>query len=160
MTRVEPTLSCGLLLGLLLAGGAAVADQQSGPPPVRWTIPGADGEQQVVDIWNTAGCGYTDRASFEIDRPMFLSRVQLWVDWDKVPGSDVTDYRVTFDGQPAGGGLLRRGDCDPYQSNWCTADDAPKVKLMPGRYVVRMGHQAICQNAGSGGQGFIRAWDP
>lgn len=135
-------------------------DQQSGPPPVRWTIPGADEEQQVADTWNTSGCGYTDHATLDIDRPMFLSRIQLWVDWDKVPGSDVTDYRVTFNGQLAGGGLLRRGECDPYQGNWCTADDAPKVKLIPGRYVIRMGHKAICQNTGSEGQGFIRAWDP
>lgn len=134
-------------------------DDTAGPVD-GWTVPVGGGEVQIVDKWNTAACDYTDHATLDVDRPMFLTRIQLWIDWNKVPGEGTLDYRVALDGRPIGGGVLNRGDCDPYQHNWCAADDAPNVKLVPGRYTIRIKPQALCQNADSNGEGFIRAWDP
>lgn len=124
-----------------------------------WNVPGGGEPQVVYDNGNTARCDYTDYATLPVDRPMFLAKIELWADWDRV-GSDEMSYRVELDGDDIGGGTLTRGACDPYQTNWCVAADSPSVKVTPGDYVIRVEDEVLCQNGGSDGQGFIRAYDP
>ncbi len=111
---------------------------------------------KVFDNWNTSGCGSTDTAILDVNRPMQLDRIQLWFNWRA--NERTVNYRVYFQGREIGGGTLRRGDCDPYQAAWCAADDSPASSLAPGRYTFRLDRAALCQNSGSGGAGFIRAW--
>lgn len=113
-------------------------------------------ERVLADNWNTAACGFTDTATLVLDAPGFLSRIDIWYRWN---GDETAiAYTVLADGAVAGQGTLQRSDCDPYQSAWCIARDTPEMKLPPGRYDFRTANANICQNGGSGGMGFIKAY--
>ena len=55
-------------------------------------------------------------------------------------------------------GALTCGGCDPYQEAWCQARANVGVELPPGFVEVRTARGKVCQNAGSGGNGFIKAF--
>jgi hypothetical protein len=124
------------------------------PPPDDFSDGGAS--EQIYENWNTGACGVTDTATLDLDAPLRLDRVDLWVNWRG--GEQSTSYRVFYNGEDFGGGTLERADCDPYQTSWCAASDSPAASLEPGRYVFQIDHPAICQNSDSGGSGMIRAW--
>jgi hypothetical protein len=124
------------------------------PPPDDFSDDGSS--QTIYENWNTGACGLTDTATLDVDQPLRLDRLDLWVKWRD--GEQSTDYRVFLDGEEIGGGTLERADCDPYQTSWCAASDSPAASLDPGRYVFRIDHAAICQNGETGGAGMIRAW--
>jgi hypothetical protein len=126
-----------VLVGALLCGASA---------------PGA--AQQLLDNWNTAACGVTDVASFTLDIPINLQRIDLWYRWSSKETS--APYSVSRNGVAIAEGNLVRADCDPYQPAWCVARVEAGADLDPGAYVIRTARPRICQNAGSQGQGFIR----
>lgn len=113
-------------------------------------------EVKLTDTWNTAACGFTDTATLDLDQPIHLTRVSLWYNWQA--GEHEIRYTVNRDGSEFGGGVLTRGDCDPYQAAWCEARDTPDTDLDAGRYSLRLEGGRLCQNSGSNGTGFIRAW--
>jgi hypothetical protein len=113
-------------------------------------------ETQLFDNWNTAACGLTDTATLEIGAPVRLTRITVWYNWAQ--GEREVGYSLSSGRSQVGGGTLTRGSCDPYQGAWCEARDTPNLDLGPGRYRVRLDRGAVCQNGGSGGNGFIRAW--
>jgi hypothetical protein len=92
----------------------------------------------------------------DVDRPIHLDRIEIWFNW--LQGETQVAYSVLQDGREVGSGVLSRASCDPYQGAWCVATDRPGNDVQPGRYVVRLGRAGICQNDGSGGQGFIKAY--
>jgi hypothetical protein len=112
--------------------------------------------QQLVNNWNTGACGFTDTATLAIGQPVHLSRIELWYNWQ--PNEVSVGYTVFFNGQAIGSGNLSRASCDPYQQAWCVAQDAPDTDMSPGTYTFRTERPRVCQNGGSGGQGFIRAY--
>lgn len=112
--------------------------------------------QQFVNNWNTDACGLTDSATINVSQPVHLSRLELWYNWQSNESS--VGYIVSFNGQQIGTRTLTRADCDPYQAAWCVAKDAPDTDLSAGTYTFRTAQPRVCQNAGSGGQGFIRAY--
>jgi len=168
------------LAAALAIGGAAVAQDDPdqsftpGPPPGESlstvpplpTGPGEDAasspangvaaEAQLSDNWNTGACGFTDTTTFDLAAPTHLTRVSLWYNWRV--GESSVGYRIASNGRDVGGGSLTRGGCDPYQGAWCEARDAPAVALPPGRYSIRLDSGRLCQNGGSGGAGFMKAW--
>ena len=112
--------------------------------------------QQFVNNWNTDACGLTDSATINVSQPVHLNRLELWYQWQSNESS--VGYVVSFNGQQIGSGTLTRADCDPYQAAWCVAKDAPGTDLSMGTYTFRVAQPRVCQNAGSAGQGFIRAY--
>jgi len=117
---------------------------------------GAASAQQLADNWNTAACDVTDLASLSINRPTRLQRVDLWYHWP--PNESSVGYTVSRNGGVVARGELSRAECDPYQAAWCVARVEPGADLEPGIYEFRTARAGICQNAGSGGQGFIKAF--
>jgi hypothetical protein len=111
---------------------------------------------KFYDNWNTGGCGATDRAVLDIDRPTRLERIEIWFNWSQ--GETRIPYDVLSQGRVIASAVLIRGDCDPYQAAWCVAQDSPASTVGPGRYVFRLARAGVCQNGGSGGAGFIRAF--
>ena len=85
-----------------------------------------------------------------------MARVSLWYNWQA--GERGVNYSVSSGRRQVGGGTLTRGSCDPYQSAWCEARDTLGVDLDPGRYRFQLDSARLCQNGGSGGAGFIKAW--
>ena len=113
-------------------------------------------ERLLVDIGNPYLCGVTDTATLDLDRPTHLTRVDIWFRWQSDESS--VGYTVTSGGEQVGGGTLQRAECDPYQGAWCVARDTPDVDLAPGRYEFRTARRGVCQNSGSDGAGFIKAY--
>lgn len=137
----------------LPADAATTPPTDTGPAPAP---PTTATEVLLADTWNTAACGFTDTASFSLATPVRLSRFALWYNWRA--GESQVRFTVALNGQAAGQGVLTRGDCDPYQGAWCEARGAPAAQIPAGRYTFRLESARVCQNAASGGAGFIRAW--
>lgn len=112
--------------------------------------------EPFFDNWNPAACSGTDSATLSLDRATWLQRADIWYLWN--PNETSAPYSLSKDGVAMGGGDMSRAECDPNQSAWCVARIELGAQLEPGVYVFRTARRAICQNSGSGGQGFIRAY--
>src|SRR6185503_18923073 len=112
--------------------------------------------EQLFDNWNTGACGFTDIASFTIDRSFRVQRIDVWYRWRR--NETAVRYTAMRGNEVIANGELARTECDPYQEAWCVARVEPNVRLEPGTYTFRTERARICQNAASGGLGFIRAY--
>jgi hypothetical protein len=112
--------------------------------------------QPILEIWNTAACGLTGTATFTVEQPIRLDRVEFWYNWRT--SETAASYTILLDNEAVLDGTLVRADCDAYQRAWCIARAEPRTILPPGAYTFRTQRAAICQNAGSGAQGFVRAY--
>lgn len=112
--------------------------------------------QPMLEIWNAASCSVTTDATFSVDSPIRLDRVDLWYNWRANETS--APYTILLDNEAVFIGALVRAECDPVQRAWCVARAEPRAILPPGDYAVRTQRAAICQNAGSQGQGFLRLY--
>jgi len=116
----------------------------------------ATAQDKLFDNWNTAACGYTDRASFRLRTPARLHEIQVWYHWRGRESS--VSYSISHDGQTIRDGTLNREDCDPYQQAWCTARDSFDIEAEPGTYTIRTDRSRVCQNDGSSGTGFVKVF--
>lgn len=147
------------------AGGQqAGARPQPGPTPV-WPNPETGAGQQtglpapivkLADNWNTAACNFTSEAYLVLQRDTRVDRLELWYSWRKGEGG--VPFEIVASNGSIYSGNLMRSSCDPYQGQWCVATDAPRLDLPAGTYAIRASSPRLCQNAGSGGTGFIRAY--
>lgn len=112
--------------------------------------------QAISENWNTGACGVTDVATLVLDRPAHIRRVDLWFQWRA--GDASVGYSVSLNGAPYAEGDLARADCDPNQGAWCVARVEPDADFEAGVYQFRTARPGVCQNAGSGGRGFIRVY--
>jgi hypothetical protein len=85
-----------------------------------------------------------------------VTRVDIWYHW--AAGESSVGYTLSGGGRSLTNGVLSRAECDPYQTAWCVARGALNTALAPGRYEFRLDRASVCQNAGSGGAGFIKVW--
>lgn len=112
---------------------------------------------ELVSVWNTRGCGFTDTSNLPLSRPTRIDRIDLWYNWSAREAS--SPYEIMRpNGQAVAAGTLTRDSCDPYQATWCVGTASPGITLPPGSYLVRTPRARICQNAASKGAGFIKAW--
>jgi len=112
--------------------------------------------QQLYDNWNSGACGVTDVATLTIERPVRLQRIDIWYHWR--PDETTAHYTTSFDGEVIANGELARAECAPNQAAWCVARVEFGTDIQPGTYTYRTERPAICQNGGSKGRGFIRAY--
>jgi hypothetical protein len=112
--------------------------------------------QPIFENWNTETCGFTRTATFGIDQTTLIERIEIWYNWRS--GETRTSYTASVDGQVAFSGTLVRAECDAYQRSWCIGRDQPGKELAPGDYTIRTPRAAICQNAASDGDGFVRVF--
>jgi hypothetical protein len=113
-------------------------------------------QEKLFDNFNTNACDYTDRATFDLQTRAHLDHVEVWYRWGGRETS--VPYTIWHEGQTIRNGVLMRGDCDPYQEAWCTARDSFDLDAGPGRYTIRTERTRVCQNGGSGGAGFVKAF--
>lgn len=112
--------------------------------------------QVISQNWNGEACSLTDVATLALDRATNVRRIDLWFNWRG--GETAVHYSVSHNGAPFAEGDLARAECDPNQAAWCVARVEPNAALEAGVYEFRTARPGVCQNAGSGGQGFIRAF--
>jgi hypothetical protein len=112
--------------------------------------------QQIYDNWNTDACGFTDRAGFIVQGPTRLTAIELWYRWGH--NESEVGYQLFHNGRLVKSGELMRAGCDPYQERWCSARANVGAELPPGQVQIRTARARLCQNGGSGGEGFIHAF--
>lgn len=121
------------------------------PPPVS---PGP--EEKIAEIWNTSNCDLTDAATLALDRPAYVTRIEVWYRWQ---GNETSiAYDLSHDGQTIRSGNFSRAECDASAREWCIGTGRIDANLAPGAYTVRTERAGICKNDQSGGQGFIRVF--
>jgi hypothetical protein len=147
-TRCFLAVLAGSLVWAALAAPVALGqpDSRGGPSHSR----------KVFDNGNTAACEMTDTAAFRLENPVRVDRIELWYRWHHREES--VSYTISRHGKTLRSGVLTRGDCDPYQENWCNAVDRFDLRLDEGKYVVRTERPRVCQNAGSDGNGVVRVY--
>lgn len=114
------------------------------------------GQNKLFDNWNTGACGYTDSATFNLQTPAHLDRIELWYHWRGRESS--VPYTIWHDSQAIRTGMLHRAECDPNQEAWCMARDSVDIDAGPGAYTIRTERRRVCQNDDSAGVGFVRAF--
>lgn len=108
----------------------------------------------VFETWNTAACGMTTMAPFQIGVPTRLTRVVVWYAWRR--GEMAPPFVLVGNGNEVARGVLDRGACDRRQAVWCEGSAAVAVDAAPGDWVLSVGDARICRNEASGGRGFVR----
>ena len=126
--------------------GLAAANQTSGAGTPEITL---------FDNWNTAACNTTSQAQFSINKEAFVSRIVVWSD-TRLGGGNLSG---TLSG-PQGSMSISstRGNCDPYQGQWCEQIFAIARPLSAGNYSINLNTNSVCQNSGSRGNGFARVY--
>ena len=112
--------------------------------------------QELLSNWNSLACETTDTATFRLERQVRADRFEVWFRFRGRESS--VGYTLAQDGQTLRSGVLVRGDCAPGQDEWCIAAEGVDMRLRPGTYVIRTDRPRICQNAGSGGNGFAKLY--
>jgi hypothetical protein len=140
VTQQEPTTP-------VLPPNPVVPWKQKPESPVRT-------ESKILDNWNTGGCQLTDTARFTLSAATEITKIELWYNWQR--NERAVPYQLVADGRLIQSGELTRGSCDPNQAAWCSASGSIRTTTNAGNHVVRVARGRVCQNAGSGGNGFIR----
>ena len=110
--------------------------------------------RQLSNNWNSGGCGLTATTMLSLGRSTHLDHVQLWYNWSSSETS--VPFAIYRNGQFLSQGTLQRGTT--CAGPWCTAIGQVGSDLPAGNYQVRVNRAQVCQNAQSGGQGFIQAY--
>ena len=135
-----------LIVAILVLGVCAVV----------LAVPAIAQERPLKDNWNTDACGFTDTAVMHLEWPTRVHRVELWYNW--LGDQHHVPYTLFHEGRTIREGVFRRANCDPNQAAWCVASDHLDARLEPGRYTFKVEGGRVCQNAGSGGRGFIKVY--
>ena len=104
----------------------------------------------LFDNWKSGGCGTTYTARGRLSNKALVTQIVFWSDSSIAKGS--------LNGTLQGPGvslpiITRRGSC---QWSWC-AETVQLKKILPaGEYTFRANISSLCQNAKSGGIGYIR----
>jgi hypothetical protein len=112
--------------------------------------------RKVFDNGNTYACEMTNTAVFTLDRPVRTDRIEVWYQWHSHERS--LKYKLSKDGHALLSGVMTKGNCDPYQTEWCVAADGLDLLLRPGTYLIQTEHPHICQNAASDGNGIVKVF--
>jgi hypothetical protein len=112
-------------------------------------------QDKLFDNSNAQACGFTDTATFDLQAPAHLDRIEVWYRWRDREAS--IPYTILHDRQQVRAGTLHRAECDPFQEAWCAARDSVDIDAGPGRYAIRTAPR-VCQNQGSGGAGFVKVF--
>lgn len=133
-----------LVLLMVLGLSAATQTSDAGTPDIT-----------LFDNWNTAACSTTNQVKFSIKEDALISRIVVWSD-TRLGGGILSG---TLSG-PQGSMSISstRGNCDPYQHQWCEQVFAISRSLSAGDYSIKLNTNSVCQNNGSRGNGFVRVF--
>lgn len=111
-----------------------------------------ENETAIFDNWNTGACDTTSIIKFSLNRPAIINTVEIWYDVRK-GGQNLS---LNLSGPVSLNANAQIKACDPYQSQWCRGEAKIDTRLEAGQYTLTSSSAAICSNAASGGNGFIK----
>lgn len=114
-------------------------------------------DTKIIAITNPGGCSFTDRSTFKLNSPHFVSKLEIWYSWDQ--GEQSVPYNLSdYNNNLIKSGVFTRGSCDPYQRQWCQGLTEVQINLNPSNYTLKLARPKLCQNSASGGNGFISVY--
>ncbi len=112
-------------------------------------------EKSIFSRWNNDACGYTRWSQFKLNQSIVIGKLFVWYHW-RNNENYVAFTILNRSNQQVAQGVFKRGDCDPYQTQWCNAETILNIKLPAGEYAVQVKYPRICQNMRSNKKGYIQ----
>jgi hypothetical protein len=107
----------------------------------------------LIDIGNIAACDTTQTSVFNLQSEARVNTITVWYN------TQIGGLSLPFNLQGPGtqfSGTFQTKSCDPYQSQWCEGQFIVNNTFQPGQYTITTSIPAVCQNSGSGGNGFVK----
>ena len=99
-------------------------------------------------------CALTDKSQWTLSEPIDVTTFEVWYSWNQ--GETELPVKVLKDGQPFAEFIATRGNCDPYQRQWCNADFKINKTFPKGTYTTEIPEKRQCLKPG--GTGAIRLY--
>jgi len=109
----------------------------------------------IFSRWNKDACGYTRWSQFKLNRSTVIGKLFVWYHW-RNNENNVAFNIINRSNQQVAQGNFKRGDCDPFQTQWCNAETILNIQLPAGEYAVQVSQPRICQNMRSNKKGYIQ----
>lgn len=100
------------------------------------------------------GCQLTDKSEWELKEDLNVSKFEVWYNWNQ--GETSLPVKVFFNGEKFAEFEATRGNCDPYQKQWCNADYQINKQFLKGTYSTEIPNKRQCLKPG--GTGAIRLY--
>ena len=99
-------------------------------------------------------CQLTNKSEWELKDDINVTKFQVWYNWNQ--GETSLPVKVFRDGEKFAEFEAKRGDCDPYQHQWCNADFIINKLFSKGKYSTEIPDSRQCLKPG--GTGAIRLY--
>lgn len=99
-------------------------------------------------------CQLTDKSEWEIKEDLNVTKFEVWYSWNQ--GETTLPVKVYFNGEKFAEFDAARGNCDPYQRQWCNADYNIDKLFPKGTYTTEIPDKRQCLKPG--GTGAIRLY--
>ncbi|MDD5618618.1 MAG: hypothetical protein PHG69_05935 [Candidatus Omnitrophica bacterium] len=108
-------------------------------------------DEKVFDSTNsyTGACQQTDKSEWQLTRDLKVSMFRIWYSWNT--GETTLPVTVYKDGKEFAKFDAQRGNCDPYQQQWCNADYAINKDFPKGNYSTAIPNARQCLKPGGTG---------
>lgn len=107
----------------------------------------------LYNNWNSESCSLTDTAEFKLSERSPIHNIRTWYNWRSNETSVI--YKMFQRNVLIYKGSLTKGQCDPYQKNWCQGTVSVQLLLNAGAYRIEAASPRICKNSSSQNKGFI-----
>jgi hypothetical protein len=113
-------------------------------------------EKMVFDSTDTylGACQLTNKSAWEIQEDLNVTKFEVWYNWNQ--GESSLPVKIFFNGEPFASFEATRGNCDPYQKQWCNADFQINKLFPKGKYTTEIPNARQCLKPG--GTGAIRLY--
>jgi hypothetical protein len=111
-------------------------------------------EQMVFDSTDNylGACKLTDTSEWKLSEDLTVTKFEVWYSWNQ--GETVLPVKLFFNGEKFAEFEATRGNCDPYQKQWCNADYQINKLFPKGTYSTEIPNARQCLKPG--GTGAIR----
>jgi hypothetical protein len=99
-------------------------------------------------------CSLTNKSEWTLKEPIEVTTFEIWYSWNQ--GETELPVEVLKDGRPFADFTATRGNCDPYQRQWCNADYKINKLFPAGTYTTEIPNKRQCLKPG--GTGAIRLY--
>jgi hypothetical protein len=113
-------------------------------------------ETMVFDSTNNylGACQLTDKSEWELKEDLAITKFEVWYSWNQ--GETALPVKLFLNGQKFAEFEATRGNCDPYQKQWCNADYQINKLFQKGKYTTEIPNARQCLKPG--GTGAIRLY--
>ena len=99
-------------------------------------------------------CQLTNKSEWQLNQKEMVTKFEVWYSWNQ--GETELPVKLYKDGQLFAEFVTTRGDCDPYQRQWCNADYMINKEFPVGKYSTEISDSRQCLKPG--GTGAIRLY--